>query len=106
MRMSGDSEFVVIRLTVARRQDAHPVELATIEQHLAEPQIVDRGRYQSTAAREQRGRLGDVTNRVYRCVGRRIDQAGELFRRHPESGVDHPEWFEQAVAQKLIERLP
>jgi hypothetical protein len=33
-----------------RRQDAHAIELAAVEQHLAEAQIIRRGRYEAACA--------------------------------------------------------
>src|SRR5215470_17564278 len=86
-------------------KDAHAVELAAVEQHLAEPQIIRHGRHEPVAAREQCGRLAPVSIRINLYADRWIEQTGKLLRRYKEGGVDHAERFEQAAVEKLIERL-
>jgi hypothetical protein len=86
-------------------KDAHAVELAAVEHHLAEPQIIRHGRHQPGAAREQRRRLGEGSIRINLYADRWVEQTGNLFRRYPEGSVDDAERFEQAAVEKLIERL-
>ncbi len=84
-------------------KDAHATELAAVQQHLAEAQVVGRGRGKTAATHEQRGGLGDVPQRRPAARGR-VDQPRELVRRHEEAGIDHAERLEDPVLKEPVER--
>ena len=96
------------------RQDAHAVELAAVEQHLAEAHVVGGGRGQAAAAGEELGGLEVVGAAAEALRARpacrrgcscRPARTGGLFGRHPERGVLHAERPEDALLQVLVERL-
>jgi hypothetical protein len=71
-----------------RCQQPGPIELAAVQQHLAEPEIVGSGRYSSAAARDPAARVGDVAHRRS-CPARRIDlRLGDT--RRPFAGCGEP----------------
>jgi len=96
-------------------QDSHIIELAAVEQHLGETQVVGRGGDKSATAGEIPRPLRKVA-RFARFLGRdhgiflvrRVDggQAFYIFRWHEETGVLHAEGFENAFFKELVERLP
>ena len=92
-----------------RRQQPHPVELAAVQQHLAESQVVAR---RSTPRRRRRNASGARPPGVAHrrpLAGLRIDlRLGEAGGRPPgrgETGVGHAERAGDAPAIEIAERL-
>src|SRR5258708_5110230 len=90
----------------ARRQDANPVEFAAVQQHLAEPEIVSRGRDHPASAGWPLWFVAHVQK--YRALpGRWIDlRLGETL--DPRLGHEkprriHAERLQNSVGNKLIE---
>ena len=87
-----------------RAEHAHAVEFAAVQQHLAEAEIVGRGRNEAAAAGKQLRRRRDIPDRRPFRHGR-IDEAAELGFRHVKAGVDHMQRRKDAALQELVERL-
>src|SRR5258708_12417884 len=93
----------------ARRQDANPVEFAAVQQHLADPEIVSRGRDHPASAGWPLWFVAHVQK--YRALpGRWIDlRLGETL--DPPPGHEkprriHAERPHNSVANKLIAATP
>ena len=86
-----------------RGQYSCAVELAAVEQHLAEAQIVGCSRDQPAAAGEHLARLGHIEGGIARL--RRLDQAAKRRLRHMKAGIHHMQRTEDAVLEELVEWL-
>ena len=94
-----------------RRQQPGAAELAAVQQHLHEPQVVSRRGVEPAAPGRPGRRQGAhfVVGELQPAVVRRLVNPGgavDLSRRHEEPGVDHAEGLEDALEQELVERLP
>ena len=92
-----------------RLEDPRPGELATVQEHLAEPRIVRHRRHQPAAA-GQEIRLRQVLGRHgHQFAARRLliegRQAVGFVRRCPERRVHHTQRLEDPLPQHLVERL-
>ena len=101
-----------------RREDAGAAQPAAVQQHLEEPPVVRGRRKESGAPGEARPRPVHVRPLSHHAAG--VGSAGEtalagrihdgqavaLFGREVEVGVRHPQRFEDAGPEELVERQP
>ena len=96
-------------------QQAHAVQFAAIEQHLAEAGVVHGGGDQPAASGEEIHRRQVVAVAQRLIAGQHegavlpvnidLGEAVRLFRRHPEAGVVHAQGIEYPLLKERIKRL-
>src|SRR5262245_12654309 len=96
----------------SRPENTDPIQLAVIEQHAAEGQVVRQRRDQSAGSREVRSRpsegaiAGIVDERVRgRALARAVISRKAIQIRiiNTETGVQHAEWAKKAILEVSIE---
>ena len=90
------------------RKDAHAVELAAVQKHLREPQVIDGAGHRAAAAAVELVEFRAVAQRLrlagQRIVGQRLRVTPEIFGRHDETRVDHAQRTEDPLLEKLAQR--
>ncbi len=106
--MSGGRWSAAHQRDGLRRQQAHPVEFAAVQQHLAEAHIVGSRRDGAAAARLPARGLRDVAHRralAGRRIGLRLGNPRHALAGRGKAGIDHAERAGDALGKYLAQRL-